>query len=266
MDDRATTLKGRCLPYGEGITFWPIAEIAREVTGIGEGKQPEEVAANVAALLPDDESASDVVRAVADATGVADTSADTQEIAWAVRRLFEALARKRPLIVVFDDIHWAEATFLDLIEDLSAQPRGPDARLCAWPRRADRAAAGLGSRDRGCRQARGSNRSRARAATLIGKSSGREAAARSTADRVNRRGQAAFLQEILRMLADDGCAAASRRAMGAVGELSDVAIPPTIRALLAARLDRLSPANGSSSNERPSSDWSSARRGRRAAA
>ena len=123
IGDRATTLKGRCLPYGEGITFWPIAEIAREVTGIGEGKQPAEVAANVAALLPDDESASDVVRAVADATGVADTSADTAEIAWAVRRLFEALARKRPVIVVFDDIHWGEATFLDLIEDLVVKSR-----------------------------------------------------------------------------------------------------------------------------------------------
>ncbi len=153
MDDRATTLKGRCLPYGEGITFWPIAEIAREVTGIGEGKQPEEVAANVAALLPDDESAADVVRAVADAIGVADTSADTQEIAWAVRRLFEALARKRPVIVVFDDIHWAEATFLDLIEDLVVQEsRRPDARRVHGPRGAAGAAAGLGSRNRGTRR------------------------------------------------------------------------------------------------------------------
>ena len=151
MDDRATTLKGRCLPYGEGITFWPIAEIAREVMGIGEGKQPEEVAANVAALLPDDESASDVVRAVADATGVADTSADTQEIAWAVRRLFEALARKRPA----DRRVRRRALGRGHLPGPDRGPgrqesRRPDARRVHGPRRAAGAAAGLGSRNRGC--------------------------------------------------------------------------------------------------------------------
>jgi class 3 adenylate cyclase/pSer/pThr/pTyr-binding forkhead associated (FHA) protein len=244
LEDRATTLKGRCLPYGEGITFWPIAEIAREVTGIGEGKQPEEVAANVAALLPDDESASDVMRAVADAIGVADTTADTEEIAWAVRRLFEALARKRPVIVVFDDVHWAEPTFLDLIEDLVVESRDvPMLVICMargellesrpdWGAEIEHAGTlaldPLASAD-----------SERLIGNLLGVTELDEVGQRivSTAE-----GNPLFLQETLRMLVDDGLLQRRGRRWRAVGELSAVAIPPTIRALLAARLDRLSQA------------------------
>ena len=155
IGDRATTLKGRCLPYGEGITFWPIAEIAREVTGIGEGKQPEEVAANVAALLPDDESASDVVRAVADAIGVADTSADTagDRVGGppAVRGAGpqapgDRRVRRHPL----GGGHLPGPDRGPGREE----SRRPDARRVHGPRGAAGAAAGLGSRNRGRRHAR----------------------------------------------------------------------------------------------------------------
>ena len=242
MEDRATTLKGRCLPYGEGITFWPIAEIARDVMGIGAGKQPEEVAANVAALLPDDESASDVVRAVADATGVADTSADTQEIAWAVRRLFEALARKRPLIVVFDDVHWAEATFLNLIEDLVGNTRDvPMLVVCMARGELLELRPGWGAEIGGAATLTLEPLASADSERLIGNLLG-DAELGEEARRIasTAEGNPLFLQEILRMLVDDGVLQRRGGRWRAVRELSDVAIPPTIRALLAARLDRLS--------------------------
>lgn len=89
----ARTLVGRCLSYGEGITYWPLAEIVRQVD-VGD---PE---------------ARRVLAHVTERTVVA--SAD--EVAWATRRLFERVAAEQPLLVVFDDVHWAEGTLLDLIE------------------------------------------------------------------------------------------------------------------------------------------------------
>jgi class 3 adenylate cyclase/tetratricopeptide (TPR) repeat protein len=99
----ARVLVGRCLPYGEGITYWPLQEIASQVgelraslQGAGDG---ELAAVRIEAAL-----------------GTTDTPVSPEEIAWGVRRLFETLADQGPLVVVFDDIHWAEPAFLDLIE------------------------------------------------------------------------------------------------------------------------------------------------------
>jgi len=96
-------LVGRCLSYGEGITYLPLAEI---VSQIGD----------VATALEGSEGADLAMLRVGVALGTTSTTASSEEIAWGFRKLFEALARERPLIVVFDDIHWAEPTLLDLIE------------------------------------------------------------------------------------------------------------------------------------------------------
>jgi class 3 adenylate cyclase/tetratricopeptide (TPR) repeat protein len=98
---QARVLVGRCLSYGEGITYWPLQEIVQQI-------------GNVSSVV-DDEL---VVRRIDAAVVGGDATAD--EIALAFRRLFEALAQERPLIVVLDDIHWAEPTLLDLIDYLSA--------------------------------------------------------------------------------------------------------------------------------------------------
>jgi class 3 adenylate cyclase len=91
---KARVLVGRCLSYGEGITYWPLAEILRQAGDVGD-PEVRDVLAQV------------VERA---AGGSAD------DVAWATRRLCESLAEERPLLVVFDDIHWAEPTLLDLVE------------------------------------------------------------------------------------------------------------------------------------------------------
>ena len=93
----ARVLVGRCLSYGEGITYWPLQEIVQQV---GE----------LEAALPDELARTRIAAALGQG------SASSEEIAWGFRRLFEALAQERPLIVVLDDIHWAEPTLLDLIE------------------------------------------------------------------------------------------------------------------------------------------------------
>jgi class 3 adenylate cyclase/tetratricopeptide (TPR) repeat protein len=107
----ATVLLGSCLPYGEGITYWALAEIVRQVAG----DQPR---AGIARLLAGDPYSGPIADRIAQAIGLSDAGGDGRDLAWAVRRFFEALARRRPLLVVFEDIHWAEPPLLDLIEYL----------------------------------------------------------------------------------------------------------------------------------------------------
>jgi class 3 adenylate cyclase/tetratricopeptide (TPR) repeat protein len=117
---KARVARGRCLPYGT-LTYWPVAEVVRELAGIGEDASPEEAAAAIAALVPDESAA----RRVAAAIGVADAhQALPEEIFAAVRRLLESAAESEPLVVVFDDAHWGERTFLDLLEYLPRLPSG----------------------------------------------------------------------------------------------------------------------------------------------
>jgi class 3 adenylate cyclase/tetratricopeptide (TPR) repeat protein len=120
LGEQARLVVGRCLPYGEGITYWPLAEIVRQLGG-----------AQAAAALVGNAEAALVAERIAAATGEADGSAPGEEIAWAFRRVLEAAAGRRPLLAVFDDIHWAEPTLLDLLEylaDFSA--RAPVVLLC----------------------------------------------------------------------------------------------------------------------------------------
>jgi predicted ATPase len=100
---------GRCLPYGEGITYWPLAEIVRHATGGQAGLDD---------LMTGDENAALAVDRIAGAIGTAEPSGAPEETFWAVRKLFEALAREQPLIVVVDELQWAEPTLLDLLEYL----------------------------------------------------------------------------------------------------------------------------------------------------
>jgi class 3 adenylate cyclase len=119
--NEATVLAGRCLPYGEGITYWPLVEIVRQLGG-------ENV---VAEVLSGTDGADVIIDRLRSAIGGSQTGGRSEEIFWAVRRLFEALAHERPLVVVIDDIQWAEVTFLDLIEHVRASSQGfPIVLLC----------------------------------------------------------------------------------------------------------------------------------------
>jgi class 3 adenylate cyclase/tetratricopeptide (TPR) repeat protein len=105
--ERARVVTGRCLPYGEGITYWPLAEIVSDVGG-------NDLRAAVAKVVG--ENASVVYERMAAAIGSGDSPGSPADISWAFRKLFEGLARERPLIVVIDDLHWASPTLLDLLE------------------------------------------------------------------------------------------------------------------------------------------------------
>jgi class 3 adenylate cyclase/tetratricopeptide (TPR) repeat protein len=105
--DRGRVVTGHCLSYGEGITYWPLAEIVNAFEGA-------DLDGAVAAVV--DEEAPVVAARIAAAIGNGESVGSPTEIFWAFRKLFEGLAHQRPLIVLIDDLHWAEPTLLDLLE------------------------------------------------------------------------------------------------------------------------------------------------------
>ena len=96
----ASVLRGRCLPYGEGITFWPVAEVVRHAAGIGASDSSDEARAKLAALVPADDDAPTVIERVAGVLGLVDAAASSEETSWALRKLLEALAVERPLVLL----------------------------------------------------------------------------------------------------------------------------------------------------------------------
>ena len=115
----ASVVRGRCLPYGKGITFFPLMEAVQEAAGLEDADSEEVGLAKVAALLEDEPDADLLARRVSELVGISEIGAGAEESFAAVRILFESIARRTPLVIVFDDIHWGEATFLDLVEYLA---------------------------------------------------------------------------------------------------------------------------------------------------
>ena len=191
----ARVVRGRCLPYGEGITYWPVVEVVKQL-----------------AALPSDPAAAAAIRSL---LGESDVGTSGDEIAWAFRKLLEEQA---PLVVVFDDIQWGEETFLDLVESTALLSSGaPLLLLCmARPELVER-------RPSWPVALRLEPLPAEQADALIG-----DAVSHELRERIARAagGNPLFISEMLAMAAEDG----------------DVDVPPTLKALLAARLDQLDEA------------------------
>jgi class 3 adenylate cyclase/tetratricopeptide (TPR) repeat protein len=241
LDNRTTVVVGRCLPYGEGITFWPIVEVLRTAAGITDVHSSDEARTKIAELLegPD---APLVSARLAALMGLADVTPGVQETFWAVRKLFAELAARQPLVVVFDDIHWAEATFLDLLEYLVDSLHGVPALLVclARPELLEVRGGWMTSKANASlitlRSLSDAEMTGLITNLLGGAELAHEARAR-IADAAG--GNPLFVEETLRMLIDDGLLSAVAGTWTASDDLSSLTIPPTINALLTARLDRL---------------------------
>jgi class 3 adenylate cyclase/tetratricopeptide (TPR) repeat protein len=192
----AWVVRGRCLSYGEGITYWPIVEVLKQLE-----------------VVPSDELAAAAIRSLLGETSV-HTSAE--EIAWAVRKTLEQAAAERPLVVLLDDIHWGEDTFLDLVEHLALLSSGAPIALACMARpelleRRPQWPVTLGLKPLATDDVEKlipphiARRLRARIALAAG-------------------GNPLFITEIVAMTGDAN---------------TDVVVPPTLQALLTARLDRL---------------------------
>ncbi len=245
LSEDAMVLRGRCLSYGEGITYWPLIEVVRDALGDGSVDEAD-LGAALAALIPADPSADEVASRVAALVGGDSLSATAEEIGWAVRRLLEGLARERPLIVVLDDIHWAEPSFLDLVDQLTDWSReAPILVICmARPELLETTPGWGGGKLHATTVALEPLSSEEVGHLVENFLAGGELddALRGRIDDAAG-GNPLFVEETLAMLVDDGALRPENGRWVATRDLDDVAVPPTIQALLASRLDRLDDAD-----------------------
>ncbi|MBI3649413.1 MAG: AAA family ATPase, partial [Actinobacteria bacterium] len=242
LGGRARVVRGRCLPYGEGITFWPLVEVVGQLAGLAPGEPVDEAPARIGALLDGEEDAERIRAGVAAALGLGARQVRTEETFWAVRKLLEAAARDRPLLVVLDDIHWAEPTLLDLIEYLAGWSREQPILLCclARPDLLD-VRPSLGAPRPNATTILLEPLGEAESAALIENLLGRADVAEEARARIAEaaEGNPLFVEEMLRMLIDEGLLREEGGRWEPAADLTAAAVPPTIHALLSARLDRL---------------------------
>ncbi|MGE0028454.1 MAG: adenylate/guanylate cyclase domain-containing protein [Thermoleophilia bacterium] len=232
--DGAQVLRGRCLSYGQGITFWPILEVVHQAAGVGADDSVAEVRARIAAAAGD----ASVEERIASLVGVSDTVFPLPELFWAVRGFVEQLARRGPLVVRIDDLHWAEDTLLDLLDHLV---EGDAAVLLVGTARAE-------LRGRRPELADGHGRldlvlgplPPEQAAGLLDGLIGGELP-QAARDRIVHAaaGNPLFVEQLLSMLVDTGRIARSGGRWRVQGDLSDLTVPPSVEAVVAARVDEL---------------------------
>jgi class 3 adenylate cyclase/tetratricopeptide (TPR) repeat protein len=239
---RATVVRGRCLPYGEGITFWPVAEVVRQLAGIDAHDGPDEAAAKVVTQLGDDPDTASIAAPIAAIVGRSDSTYPVQETFWAVRKMFESVARLSPLVVAFDDIHWGESTFLDLLEYLCGWSAGaPILIVCAARPELIERRPGWGTGNANVEsmtlEPLTADSSNDVIDNLLGGGELDAAARARIADVAE--GNPLFIEEIVRMLVDDGRLGRENDQATSGGAIGDFDIPPTVNALLDARLEAI---------------------------
>jgi class 3 adenylate cyclase/tetratricopeptide (TPR) repeat protein len=242
VDDRRDEVRavvGRCLSYGEGITYWPIAEIARAAAGIGEDEPVAIARAKLTELFANPDAA---VR-VASAIGMSDTPFPSEELFWGIRKLFESLAAERPLVAIVDDIHWAETTLLDLLRNLVESVEAPVLFLCSSRKELLEEHADWPTGGEYARAIELAPLSAVESAEIVTNLLGTTGIDPVVVDRIAgaAEGNPLFVEQLLSMLVEDGTLRQEDGRWVAAGPLDAVEIPPTIAALLSARLDRLGP-------------------------
>ena len=242
LGDTAQVLHGRCLSYGEGITFWPISEAVREAAGLTEEDDDDAVRAKIGSLIDDERDRIPVVERIGTLLGRFAANGVAEETYWAVRVLLESIARVRPVVLILDDMHWAEPTLLDLVENLADWVSdAPLLLICVARQDLLEARPGWGGGKKYATtltlEPLNETESRELMTNLLGEvdlGGGLEQKIAAAAE-----GNPLFVEEMVGMLIDNGFLQRSNGGWAATSDLSNVAVPPTIQALLAARLDRL---------------------------
>jgi class 3 adenylate cyclase/tetratricopeptide (TPR) repeat protein len=241
--DRTQVLRGRCLPYGDGVTFWPITEIVRAAAAISDEDPPDVALGKIAEIARGGAGRSDDPAGIADRVGAAVGLSTTQfsgpELFWGIRKLFEALASRRPLVAIVDDLHVAAPNFLELLDHLLDAVHGapilllttarhelletrPDWARGHEPERIVLEPLSSGDADSIVDQ------------LLVGLEApvrGRIVAAAE--------GNPLYVEQITSMLVETGAIRRDGDTWIATTTSEELAIPPTVQALVAARLDAL---------------------------
>ncbi|MBA3333173.1 MAG: AAA family ATPase [Actinobacteria bacterium] len=235
--ERASVLSGRCLPYGEGVTYWPLAEMIKAAAGISDDDPLEEAFAKLRECC-EEETVADVLGLASGMLEALEGERSSQEIAWAAREVMVTLAEVQPLVLFFEDIHWAEEPLLELIEHLADWVRAPLLVIClARPELLDQRPNWGGGRVRST-AIELEPLSEEESALLVEKllsqlagASGEPMRAPSKEVLERAEGNPLFVEETIRMLVESGA-----------GNGEPDRIPDTLQALIAARIDHLPPA------------------------
>lgn len=235
----ARVLAGRCLPYGDGITFWPLLGMLREAADIRDDDTPEQALARLVGAVGDEA----VALRLASATGLSRAAFPLADLNWAARKFFERWAADTPLVVFVDDIHWAEPAFLDLLEHVRSTAAAPILMLATARHDLIEARPEWGT-EAGSLRLELRALSDAAAQQLVTQLLGDAQLPAEVMQRIVQaaEGNPLYAEQMLSMLIDNG---ALRREGGrwvrTSGE-AEIAVPPTIQALLEARLDALARA------------------------
>ena len=224
--ERVTTLAGRTLPYGEGVTYWPLASMIKASVGITDD-DPANEAFEKLRLSCESEAVADLLAVALGVLGAAEGERTAEQLNWAALRWCEQLADAQPLVLVFEDIHWAEEPLLDLIENLARSLRDAPVLIVALARPElleSRPSWGGGIRSASAIDLAplGGSESEELADVLLSRSEVAAAHRGLVLERAE--GNPLFLEEIARALRDG---------RGIEG------IPDTVQALIAARIDGL---------------------------
>jgi class 3 adenylate cyclase len=251
-------VRGRCLPYGDGVTYWPLAEILKERSGVLDTDAPEVALERIRAmgreLLTEDVAAdpAKATAALAYTVGVDDPVVSFQSLeprevrlkthgAW--RSFFSALANTSPVLAVIEDIHWADPALLDLLEELAERVQGPVVFVCtARPELTERRPGWGGGRRNFSSVALDpltSQEADELVTLLLTIDELPETVHRHILERAE--GNPFFLEEIIRKLIDEGRIVRAGDRWRAAAGIDDVVVPDTVQAVLAARIDLLAP-------------------------
>ncbi len=236
--DVATVARGRCLPYGDGITFWPLGEVVRDAAGIVSDDNPEAATAKIGSLVTGDERDA-IVERVASALNLSTAQFPVAELMWGGRRLLEQLAASKPLALIVDDIHLAEPTFLEFLDHLLEAVEGaPILLLCSARHEiAERHADWLTAHDADTIQL--TPLTETESGQIVEELLGDlEEAVRARITEASE-GNPLYVEQIVSMLIETGEIQRGMDGWVARAGSQGIRIPPTVEALVAARLDAL---------------------------
>jgi predicted ATPase len=237
-------VRGRTLPYGDGITYWPLAEIVRALAGIDADMPPDDAFDRLRQLAPGADVADRLALALGIRTSGEDGAAESgaKDIAFAFRRLVESIGATTPLVLIFEDIHWAEPPMLDLIEYLATWTRDAPV-LIVCPSRPElldtRPAWGSGRMEasRISLEPLTEEESRSLLGALLTVEDLPAALRQRVLDRAE--GNPLFVEEVVRMLIEGGVVVRREGHWYATKAAADVKVPDSVEALIRARLDTL---------------------------
>jgi len=232
----ATVLRGRCLAYGDGITFWPL-RVMLGAAGISDDDNTEEAHAKLLSYLGD----RDVADRVAAATGLSSENFPLHEVYWAARKVLEILAARAPVVALIDDIHWAEPAFLDLLDHVLSTSSGASILLLATARHELLEERAQWGEQPGASRVVLDPLSDDAAALVVANLLGGAGLPPEMLARIvaTAEGNPLYVEQLLSMLIDRGAVVEVDGRWVRTGTAADIDVPPTIHALLEARLDQL---------------------------